>query len=602
VSSPYFDELKVSLLIPRSRTSTEANRTGEWSFSRPAYRDKTAPCRAACPCATDIPRVETLVAEGRLDEALAAILEENPLPAVCGRVCFHPCESRCNRSELDEAVSVNALERFVSDREAVRCDREEVRCDRGIARAEGPASLGDGAAAKGSVAIVGSGPAGLAAAYFMNALGYACEILEAESEAGGLLRYGIPAYRLPPAALRRDLARIEAAGARFRFRERIGERDLARLRSRFSAVIIASGHAKARSLGVPGEELAEDALGFLRRTRLGGSEPGHSSARTGARGKVAVIGGGNTAIDAARSLVRLGCEATIVYRRRRADMPAFPEEVEAAIDEGVELVETAVPIRLERSPAGISLSVQATRPEGAGLDGRPSFVPVHGEVRVLEVAAALCAVGAEAAEPWMKPRESALSLRRCAIELDGPAAPLAFVGDLRGPRETVADAVASGKEAAIALDALFRSGRDSIAGETERCRVGDGEGLSMAAYMGGPKAAPSRRVVAFRDLNTDYFRLSPRKVGPVIPADRARDAFAEARDGLAREDAIAQASRCLSCGRCNDCDNCRTFCPELAVRATPEREREIDEYHCKGCGLCAAECPRSAIEMEVQAP
>ena len=588
MSSPYLDDLKVSLLIPRSRTSTAANRTGAWSFSRPAYRDKAAPCRAACPCATDIPRVEALVAEGRLDEALAAILEENPLPAVCSRVCFHPCESRCNRSELDEAVSVNALERFVGDH--------------GAERAYGPANLGDGAAAKGCVAIVGSGPAGLAAAYFMRALGYDCEILEAESEAGGLLRYGIPAYRLPNEALRRDLARIEAAGSRFRFRKRIGESDLARLRSDFSAVIIASGHAKARPLGVPGDELAEDALGFLRRIRLGGSEPAPSSAWTDARGKVAVIGGGNTAIDAARSLVRLGRKPIIVYRRRRADMSAFPEEVEAAIDEGVELVETAVPVRLERSPEGISLCVQTTRAEGGGPDGRPRFVPVAGETRVLEVAAALCAVGAEAAESWMEPKKSALSLRRCAIDLDGPGSPLAFVGDLRGPRETVADAVASGKEAAIALDAFFRSGRDSIAGETMRCRVGDGEGLSMAAYLGGPEAAPSRRVVAFSDLNTDYFRVSPRKAGPAIPANRSCGAFTEARGGLAREDAIAEASRCLSCGRCDDCDNCRTFCPELAVRARPGREREIDEYYCKGCGLCAAECPRSAIEMEEGSP
>jgi len=572
------DMSAVSLFIPRSSGYTSENKTGYWRFIQPGYREKSSPCTAACPCATDIPRVEMLAARGRFPEAWRAILAENPLPGVCGRVCFHPCESSCNRAELDAAVSINAVERFLAD----------------AARSEsGGAGLMRGEPRGANVAIIGSGPAGLSAGYFLALLGYGCEIFEAQDALGGVLRYGIPAYRLPPEPLDADIARIAALGVSFRAGTRVDAAFLSGLRGRFDAVVVASGHGKALGLGIEGAEHVADALGFLAEVRSG------SAMRVAAGSAPVVLGGGNTAIDAARTLRRLGASPIIVYRRRREDMPAFGGELEDALAEGVRLLELRSPLALFRDGEGYRLRLQLMRAADAGADGRARVLPLPGQTEEMRASAVYAAIGAEASEAWMLPAEgsAALQLGRAAFDPKGLSGlPTAYGGDLVTDTESVADAIASGKEAAIALDAFFRKGEASVPDELARCR-GAGGSVSMEAYLGGGRTGRSPSLVGFADINIDYFEPSRRgRAGRLSPA-AAAGSFAEVALGLDAGAAMAEAERCFNCGICNGCDNCRTFCPEVAV-LVDGAERRIDLDYCKGCGICAAECPRNAMEME----
>jgi NADPH-dependent glutamate synthase beta subunit-like oxidoreductase len=591
MKDPIAESLNVSLFISKSSSLTSANRTGSWSFARPRRAERSAPCSAACPCAEDVPRIEMLASRGLSTEALSLILEENPLPGVCGRVCLHPCEEACNRGALDEAVSVNALERALAD------EASDGAAAAAPGRADRPAS------ARRRIAIIGSGPAGLSAAYFLRRLGHDCEILEAAEFPGGLLRLGIPEYRLPTSTLEREIARVEALGVRIRLGCRVDENALAELRRDFDAVAIAAGKGRASTLGVPGEDLAFEALGFLAAARRGEAP---RFARGAAR--VAVVGGGNTAVDAARTLARLGAEPVIVYRRRREDMPAIAAEVEAALAEGVRLEELAEPAAIEGPAGRLRLMLRRMRAGESGPDGRASVAPSPGGGFELEVAAVCAAVGSSAAEPWMiPPEDSRLRLARCAIDFGDPrGGPLAYLGDLAGGRESVSDAVASGKEAAIALDAFFARGASGVAGELERSLAAEGGSASMEVYLGGPRRARSRSVVRPEDLNADYVEASRRPSTRALDPARAVLCFEEAEGGLGPSAALAEAARCLNCGTCDDCDNCRTFCPEAAVDVGPPAEgdppwrpsRAPNLDYCKGCGICAIECPRGALVME----
>ncbi len=593
--------LPVSLFMPRSSGSTSVNKTGSWSFMRPRYQEKTAPCSARCPCGQDIPRIEMLVSRGHFAAAWRVALAENPLPGSCGRVCFHPCEGACNRKEFDSSVSINAIERFLDD----MADSEA-----------SPGGLSAGKPTGRRVAIVGSGPAGLSAAYFLARLGYDCEIIEAEHEPGGVLRYGIPSYRLPTAILDREIGRIKALGVEIRCSEAVGEDFLATAGERFDAMFIGCGHGRALGLEIPGGAFAVDGLAFLKEIRSGAKgieEMGN--------GRVAaVIGGGNTAIDVARSLLRLGAIPAIVYRRRREDMPAFGREIERAIEEGARLVELCSPHSIEAAGAGVVLKVQKMRISEQGADGRMRVVPVPGELDSLAVDAVYSAVGADADEPWLPPAEGPGTLRfgHCVAVFGRRAStsgavghsgmgkgeiPRIYGGDLVNAEESVADAIASGKEAAIALDAYFRGGVAEVEREFARCGIGDGKALSMEVYLGGPRQLRSRLVVGFEAVNADYFSPSEKEGGQSVSAADSIRSFDEIESALDSGKAVAQAGRCFNCGLCNDCDNCRTFCPEVAViapDAVGATARRVNADYCKGCGVCVTECPRCAMVMEEQ--
>jgi Pyruvate/2-oxoacid:ferredoxin oxidoreductase delta subunit len=334
-----------------------------------------------------------------------------------------------------------------------------------------------------------------------------------------------------------------------------------------------------------------DGLAFLRRCRAGRLDP--------LQGSAAVIGGGNTAVDVARSLVRLGARPTIVYRRRRGDMPAYGEELAAALAEGVDLVELTAPVAIVAGAGRFELTLQRMRVSDHEISGRARVIPIEGETRTLSVDHLFRAVGAAADPGWLPPKgDTGFSLGLSHCTLAEGAVPTAFGGDLTNPARTVAHALASGKQAAMALDTWLREGRDAVAARLEGCRLGDGQALSMQRYLEGPRRMRSGQVVAFEELNPDYFtpaaRLAP------TPAEAVADPFAETRRTLAAEAAVAEAARCFNCGICDQCDNCRLFCPEVAVGV--DTERRIDFDYCKGCGICAAECPRGVISLAQEGP
>ncbi len=563
------------LFIPCSTTVTAVNRTGSWRYFRPGYRERTAPCSAACPAGQDIARIEMLGARGFHKKAWQTILLENPFPAVCGRVCFHPCERACNRGGFDEPVAVHALERFLGDK---------FLQEAGGWLARRPAS-------DRQVAIVGGGPAGLAAACFLATLGHTCTVFESRPRPGGLLYCGIPGYRLPEAVVDAEIDRITAMGVSLVCDARVDAAALARLRSEYDAVVIAAGCSRPVAMKIAGEALAEDGLAFLRQVRAGEAE--------GLSGRTAVVGGGNTALDVARSLVRLGAEPVIVYRRRRQDMLAFAAEVRMAAEEGVQLRELVVPVKIKPSSddRGLLLRLQHMRVNGLTDSGRARVVPEEGHTEEMRVQRVYTAVGAVGESLFQPPRNGApwAGLQNCRLLDDGP--PTLAIGDLASRERSVAHAVASGKEAALALDSWFCGGHQAVGPALAACRVGPGPALSMAVYLKQADAARDRHVVAFEEVNCAYFQRSARAVTPVLPPAQRSGHFDEIAATLGAASAAGEFARCFNCGRCNGCDNCRLFCPEVAV-VVEKGDRRIDLDYCKGCGICVEECPRSAMDME----
>jgi NADPH-dependent glutamate synthase beta subunit-like oxidoreductase len=568
-------EMRHKLLIPRSYLTTEGNKTGSWRFLRPRYEDKTAPCAAGCPAGEDIPRIEMLVSQGLFPEAWETLLRENPFPAVCGRVCFHPCEALCNRGEYDASVAIHTLERFLADT-AARCDF----------RSPEPSLF-----RKERIAVIGGGPAGLAAARFLTLLGYPSDVFEAAPEAGGILRWGIPAYRLPGGALRQDIQRLEKEGVRILTGRRVDPSFLADAAGRYAAVILACGHGRGLGLAIPGEGEAGvvEGLAFLRNIREGTEHPGD--------GLTAVIGGGNTAVDAARSVVRLGGKAVILYRRRRQDMPAFPEEVRMALEEGVSIEELVAPAAAVRDAEGIVLTLRQMAVSGEEKGGRARVVPDGEKTRDVRVQRIIRAVGASPEAAWVSPETGGtgtLALGHCRLVFPEGKPAIVSVGDLVNETKSVAHAIASGKEAAIALDALLSGGREAILPRVRACAVGDGPALSLEIRLGGERRLRSPHVVGYAEINADHFRFAPRLTQPrLLAGERIRD-FSEIDLKISAGLAIKEAERCFNCGLCNGCDNCWLYCPDVAVLREGEGRRIAYDY-CKGCGICVVECPRDAM-------
>ncbi|MFB3926872.1 MAG: FAD-dependent oxidoreductase, partial [Syntrophales bacterium] len=371
-----------ALFMPRTYASTESNKTGSWRYLRPRYEEKTAPCSTGCPAGEDIGTIEMLTAQGLFKEAWEKILIENPFPAVCGRVCYHPCEAKCNRREFDSGVAIRILERFLAD----TASRYELK-----------PSIERSPAKKQKIAVAGAGPSGLTAAFFLTVLGYKCDVFESMPEPGGVLRWAIPGYRLPPAALKNEIARIENLGISIRTGKPVSWASIEEARGNYDAVFIGCGHPRTAMINFPGEDSAGmvDGMEFLRKVRGGGSPP--------CEGLSAVIGGGNTAMDVARSIVRLGGKAVILYRRRRQDMPAFEEEISMALDEGVELKELLAPVRLTPDSGGYLLTMQHMKVTGEDEKGRALIGPDGSRTLDFRIQRVFKATGAEAAEEWQNP-------------------------------------------------------------------------------------------------------------------------------------------------------------------------------------------------------
>jgi 2-oxoacid:acceptor oxidoreductase delta subunit (pyruvate/2-ketoisovalerate family) len=590
-----------------STTSTRVNPTGSWKYIRPLFRDRVAPCNQGCPVGIDIEGYMNLARENRIDEAIDLLLSENPLPATTGRVCYHPCESACNRRTFDHAVSIHGVERALGDKALERPHPK-------------PATR----AHRERVAVVGAGPAGLSCAWQLARLGYSVTVYEAEAEPGGILRYGIPEYRLPKDVLAKEIARIRALGVEFRCNARVG-RDLTFGEvEHHDAVFVATGVHKSRRLGVVGEDLpgVHAGLEFLAEINRGGRP------RLGKR--VVVVGGGNTAMDCARSAVRLGAQVTVVYRRGRAEMPANHEEIEAAVCEGVTFEFLAAPDAIlgdaRRTPAEAMDGVEASfgEPRGAGgelhvtgvrcvrmalgepdASGRRRPEPVPGSTFAVDADTVLTALGEEADLEFL-PEGLAKGGKVRAGAMGGTNRQLVFVGgDLLDTPHTIAFALGSGKRAAIAIDHALRSqAGDDVdtlgALDVGSLRFGPEGNVSATRWRGDDpvrRAEPANEVIGLEDLNTEHFAKQPWHHDRFMPADRTRRTFGEANHGLTYDAAVAEAQRCFNCAVCNGCEVCMVFCPDVAISRAPDGRLEIDYTHCKGCGICAEECPRGAITM-----
>ena len=561
-----FDSLAEMPPIPVSLGPTRYNKTGSWRYVRPLYEDKTPPCNHACPAGSDVVHYIGALREGDVERAWRILVAENPLPGVCGRVCPHPCEDECNRADLGGAIAIHALERYLAD-EAVAHGWRPVR---------GPARQHE------RVAIVGSGPAGLSCAYHLARLGYQPTVYEAEGEAGGLLRYGIPSYRLPRGVLDREIANIESLGVRFVFNARLGvDLSWGELLD-MDAVFLGVGQGLSRPLGIPAEETAGvfGGLEFLRRVAQG--EPidlGHQAI---------VVGGGNTAMDAARMAIRHGAVVTIVYRRTERQMPAIRDELAEAREEGVNLVFLTSPTQVLTEAGRVrGLRCIRMRLGEADANGRERPLAIPGTEFEIPADAVIVAAGQDLDVSLISGTGIGLQGGRILINEAG-ATSLRGVfagGDAATGAGTVAHAIGSGKRAALAID-CYLTGRslESL------------PRLNRAVHPG--ELAPSDVVVRFEDLNTDYIEVVPRPALRQRAAAVRKGDFAEVNLGLAAADALREAERCISCGTCTGCDTCLIFCPDVAIARAATGRYSIALDYCKGCGICAEECPRSAMSME----
>jgi len=520
-------------------------RTGSWSAQHPHYVENLAPCNAWCPAGNDV--VGFIQAAAADDDGAAAEIlgRSTPLAAVCGRVCPAPCMEGCNRSEYDGSVNIRALERWVADRVPV--------ASRSAQRAVDPLR----------VAIVGGGPAGLSAAYELARAGHSATIYEGETALGGILRTGIPTYRLDREVLDREIEDILALGVEARCGEFLSSGRLETLADEHDAVVIATGLQSLRGLDVPGGDLegVEQGIHFLHRVNVAeeGSVAGH----------VVVLGGGNTAMDCARSALRMGAEhVTVAYRRTRHEMPAIHEEIDEALVEGVEILEQRQPVAFTGNGRVASIELAEVVMGEPDESGRRRPV-VTERTESHDAAHVLLAIG-QSADLSMLPEGWEL---RDGRVWQGDEPLMVFgAGDLSTGEGTVTHAIGSGRRAAgLALRAL---------------------GVDVDVFE-----RPDRtRSVPATDIRMDHFERHAPATETVESADERSTDFREVNHGLG--DAL-EAHRCFSCGHCTECDRCLVYCPEGIVhRATAGYD--IDYSYCKGCGICVTECPRSSIEMRME--
>jgi NADPH-dependent glutamate synthase beta subunit-like oxidoreductase len=555
------------------------NKTGSWRYLRPRYEDRVPPCNEACPAGNDIEGFIRLLGEGQPAEAWRLLKEENPMPAVTGRVCFHPCEYGCNRVHFDAPTSIQALERYAADHAAGELDWAW-RAPTGK-----------------KIAVVGAGPAGLAAAYHSRRLGHDVVVYDALPQAGGLLRIGIPAYRLPRDILDAEIAAIEKMGVVFELGVRVGvDVPFAKL-AEFDAVFVAAGVHVNRKLGVEGEDGpgVVAGLGLLAKVALG--------EKFACGRDVVVIGGGNSAVDAARVARRLGANVTIAYRRTKVEMPAFEEEVRDAEEEGVRLELLVAPTRIRRDGGAVT-GVELQRMELGEPDesGRRRPVPVRGSEFDLPCDMVVAAIG-EAADLSFLPPEIKQEWGKIVIDAFGlTGRPGVFAGgDIADPQQNVAQALGDGKRAAIAIDRFLHG--ETIADIGGKIIVGERGCASMAQYAkrgaSHAKIIDAQHVAAYEELNLWHFTRAERDRMARAPLAERLAGFAEINLGLTDAQAAHAAERCFHCGVCTMCDNCYVFCPDVSIlhKTDGGYGYNIELDYCKGCGICVKECPRAAMSL-----
>lgn len=519
--------------------------SGPQRTQRPVYVDLLPPCNHACPAGENIQAWLNHAQQGDYHQAWQVLMRDNPMPAVHGRVCYHPCEDQCNRGKLDSTVSIHAVERFLGDK----------------ARQEGWAVKLDAKPTGKRILIVGAGPSGLSAGYHLARLGHTVEIHEAGPMAGGMMHFGIPKYRLPRDVLDAEIAQIEALGVRICLNHKVDDLLQEKQAGNFDAVFVAIGAHLSKRIDIPARDAGKmlDAVSFLRSIERG------EVTKLGRR--VVVYGGGNTAMDAARVAKRLGADETlIIYRRDRDHMPAHEFEADEAIAEGVKIHW----LRTIKEIEGSMFTVEVMEIDE---NGRPRPT---GRFEELEADSLILALGQEVDAGFLR------HVPNLEFKNDGTVVvsdsfmtgyPGIFAGGDMVPAErTVTVGVGHGKRAARHIDAYLR-------GET---------------YV----KPPSHDLASFDKLHVWYFTDAISRPQHHIDMRRRQTSFDEVVSGFTEKEALYEARRCLSCGNCFECDGCYGACPEDAViKLGPGKRYRFDYSLCTGCAVCFEQCPCHAIEM-----
>ena len=521
--------------------------TGSVRKSKPEYVHFFPPCNSACPAGENIQAWLSLAQEGRVEDAWRKLTEENPMPAIHGRVCYHPCENSCNRGELDSSVSIHAVERFLGD-EALKNNWNFT-----------PVSFSSGK----KIMVVGAGPSGLSAAYHLRKAGHEVTVFEAGPVAGGMMNFGIPAYRMPRNILQAEIKRIENFGVKIKLNHKITDILKEKEEGGFDAVFVAIGAHLAKKVDIPAQEASKilDAVSFLKHA----DDEGSDKPLLGRR--VAIYGGGNTAMDAARTAKRLGAdEAMIIYRRDREHMPAHDFEADEALSEGVKIHWLTTIKNMDNS----SITVEKMNV----IDGKA--IPT-GEFETLEADSLILALGQDADTDFLK-NIPEITFKEDGTTVDVNAAmmtgyPGIFAGGDMVPSErTVTIATGHGKKAARNINAW----------------------LNNTSY----EKAVNNPLVKIDKLQIWFKTNAEARQQEHIPLDKAVESFDEIVGGYTTEEAVYEAQRCLSCGNCFECDSCFGACPEGAISKNGKGDGYTINYDkCTGCGVCAEQCPCHALDM-----
>ena len=542
-------------ILDASGMAPPAIKTGNWATEQPQRQQMIPPCNHICPAGNNVQGFLDALAHDKTDDALEILLRSNPFPSICGRACPAPCMENCNRIGLDGAVNVRQLERFAGD--------------------NGHVSLQPQAERDEEIAVVGSGPAGLTAAYHLARFGYRVKVFESAPEIGGLLRTGIPEFRLPDDIVDREINRILNLGVDVETGHAIDRQALLDLAGNHDAVLVATGQQALRDLqlGMSNIDAVVQGIDFLdhvhhKRVRVDGED-------------VVVVGGGNTAMDAARSALRLGATSVrVVYRRTRDEMPAIAEEIEEALEEGVAIDLLTQPILLHDEPTdGIRRHYRLTcrRMELGEPDesGRRSPREIVGSDFDLPCHRIILALGQS---PDLSVFPEGTEVREGTTLLGLLETPVFAIGDLATREGTVAAAIGSGRRSALHIHNMLSGEQVTITKHAEASRDVD---------------IWKDEVIRADAMKLHLFERQAVEKGESLDLEQRRSTFDEVHMGL---DTSAEAARCLSCGVCNECDLCVTYCPEGMLKRVGHRF-EFDYSYCKGCGVCAAECPRNVIFM-----
>lgn len=538
---------------------TDILNTGTWRSSIPIYQKRLAPCHCACPVDSEIPTWIMLAKRQLYREAWSTLVANNPFPAVTGRICHHPCEGACNRGEYDGAVAVNALEQYIGD----------------LALSEGWILPQPTVELDQKIAVVGGGPAGLSCAYQLRQLGYKVSLFDARPELGGVLRYGIPGFRLSKEILDGEIARLLTLSLEVKLNYQVKPDDLSDLENEYSAVFLALGAQRSKILPqFPVDDFKVfKGLDFLEKVNRG------EVPQLGQQ--VVVIGGGSVALDVAGTARRLGNSVKVLALEARESLPAQPDELTESMEEGVEIVAGVMVQNVSLSSDQISLDCIRVTLDETSPAGVLRPILLSGTEFSVSATNVILAVGQETElTGW----DSVINVGQSLVRVDANLStnrPGVFAGgDVTPAERFVSTAIGQGKKAAFSIDKYLTkpSSQDYSTKQTNG----------------------SEDKVSYQEINTFYFPETTREGKGTVSVEQRLQNFAEHKIGFSPQQTQSQSERCFSCGNCVECDNCFYFCPDMAVvkdLSLAEHYRILDQY-CKGCGSCVQECPRGAVVLK----